>query len=824
MIFAHQVTPSSPAGHPTGGRLVSTEGKTLPLRHAHLEARAEGGLARSVLTQRFVNPYAEPLHVTYLLPLPSDGAVSGFSFTLGETKIVGEVDTKHRARERFETALSQGRTAALLEQDRSSLFTQEVGNIPPGAEVVAEIIVDQKLRWLEEGAWEFRFPTVVGPRYQGAPGRVPDAAKLEVPVSEKGVSARSSLAFLIADACRGNIESPSHRVRSEQDGTDTSIRFEESRLDRDVVVRWPVATPDVGASISFARPTDSRHEGKAYGLLTLVPPKKSKTSISRDLTLLLDTSGSMGGRPLDQLKRVALALIETLGADDRLEMIEFSSRPSRFKPEPIVATPDGKRAAAKWIKSLRAGGGTEMHTAVLEALRSLRPDAQRQVVLMTDGFIGFEREITDTLMTKLPPNVRLHTVGVGSAPNRSLTEPAARAGRGVELIVGLDEDPDRAAHRLTVRTSQPLVTDVRIEGSALLEVAPRQMPDLFAGCPALISLALRPEGGELFVEGNAADGSFSHRIVVPAQTLGAGNHAVCTRFGREKVEDLEMMLSAGQSGIDAQIETTGLTFQIATRLTSWIATTEHATVDPSSQKRREDQPHELPHGTSIEGLGLRTSSLGVDGFADELMSLEEAPLMQSADMPSFGAGGMPPTGAPPSPSSKSKPRRRARAEQKKSRRGILPRIFGGRSEDAPADEEEVVDESPRMPEPASAPAPEEAPLVKGAFTGEEQVLDDEEIAEGRARADESARVRTGRAVVLEVSDEGIRCHVDIGKIRGADTIRIVRNGTVVWEGSLSSLRVDGTEVASATQWLECVIQLDGHFAVNVGDIVEAFSA
>lgn len=814
MIFAHQVTPSTPSGNPTGGRLVSTEGKTLPLRHAHLEARAEGGLARSVLTQRFVNPYAEPLHVTYLLPLPSDGAVSGFSFTLGETKIVGEVDTKHRARERFETALSQGRTAALLEQDRSSLFTQEVGNIPPGAEVVAEIIVDQKLRWLEEGAWEFRFPTVVGPRYQGAPGRVPDAAKLEVPVSEKGVSARSSLAFLIADTCRGNIESPSHRVRSEKDGEETAVRFDEARLDRDVVVRWPVATPDVGASITFARPTDSRHEGKAYGLLTLVPPKAPKSSISRDLTLLLDTSGSMGGRPLDQLKRVALALIETLGADDRLEMIEFSSRPSRFKPEPIVATPDGKKAAAKWVKSLRAGGGTEMHTAVLEALRSLRPDAQRQVVLMTDGFIGFEREITDTLMKKLPPNVRLHTVGVGSAPNRSLTEPAARAGRGVELIVGLEEDPDRAAHRLTVRTSQPLVTDVRIEGSALLEVAPRQMPDLFAGCPALISLALRPEGGELFIEGNAAEGSFSHRIAVPAQTLGAGNHAVCTRFGREKVDDLEMMLSAGCSGIDAQIEATGLAFQIATRLTSWIATTEHATVDPSSKTRHEDQPHELPHGTSIEGLGLRTSSLGVDGFADELMDLEEATVVSA---PMFGA----PAGPPP-PASKPKPRRRARAERKKSKGGILNRMFGGRRDDAPADmdDAEVADEASKIAE----PAPEEAPIVRGAFTGEEQILDEKEVAERRKSEDKRVRARTGRAVVLEVRADGIRCQVDIGKLRRSDTIRIVRNGTVVWEGTLSSLQLDGADVPSATQWLECVIRLDGTFDVKVGDVVEAYSA
>ena len=51
------------------------------------------------------------------------------------------------------------------------MFTQEIGNIPPGEELIVEVSVDQRLRWLDEGAWEWRFPTVVAPRYLGEPGR-----------------------------------------------------------------------------------------------------------------------------------------------------------------------------------------------------------------------------------------------------------------------------------------------------------------------------------------------------------------------------------------------------------------------------------------------------------------------------------------------------------------------------------------------------------------------------------------------------------------------------------------------------------------------------
>src|SRR5687768_10482502 len=60
----------------TGGRLVSADGRELPLQSVHLAAEAGGGIARVVLTQRFANPFDQPLEVRYLLPLPSDGAVS----------------------------------------------------------------------------------------------------------------------------------------------------------------------------------------------------------------------------------------------------------------------------------------------------------------------------------------------------------------------------------------------------------------------------------------------------------------------------------------------------------------------------------------------------------------------------------------------------------------------------------------------------------------------------------------------------------------------------------------------------------------------------
>ncbi len=590
-----------------GAQLVAPDGRALPLLSAALLADAEGGVARVVVEQRFRNPYPEPLAVTYSLPLPADGAVSGFSFRIGGRRVVGEIDRKKEARERYERALVEGRTAAILEQDRSSLFTQEIGNIPPGEEIVAEISVDQRLRWLEEGAWEWRFPTVVAPRYLGEPGRVPDAARVMQDVSELPLPARISLACRIHDSIADGRrpESPSHAIDAvrREDGVWVELR-DSVRLDRDVVVRWAVATPKVGISLATGR-----RAGAGYGLLTVVPPSSEAglRPVSRDLIVLLDTSGSMGGEPLDQARRVVSALIDTLREGDQLELIEFSSAARRWKSEPVSATASARREAQGWLRGLRASGGTEMRTGILTALGALRPWSQRQVVLVTDGQIGFESQVVAAICDRLPASARLHTVGVGSAVNRSLTGPAARAGRGIEVVVGLGEDPERAADRLVARTTDPLLVELSVTGDALIEHAPRRLPDLFAGAPALIGVALRAGGGELQVRGRTAAGSFEQRIHVRPIAAESGSQAVVALFGREAVEDRELELAAGGDlrDINAAVERLGLDFQIATRLTSWVAVSHGETVDPRDALRRERMPHEIPHGASVEGLGLR---------------------------------------------------------------------------------------------------------------------------------------------------------------------------------------------------------------------------
>jgi Ca-activated chloride channel family protein len=315
----------------------------------------------------------------------------------------------------------------------------------------------------------------------------------------------------------------------------------------------------------------------------------------------------MLGGPLDPARRVAAALVESLGSDDLLVLIVFGDEARRWQQGAMSATAQNRAAAHAWLQALRASGGTDMTAGILEALAALRPDAQRQVVLVTDGQIGFESEVLSQICARLPGSSRLHTVGVGSAVNRALTGPAARAGGGVEVVIGLGEDPERASARVLRRTARPIVTELSVGGSALVQLAAATPADLFAGAPALLPVQLRAEGGELLVRGRTATGVWEERIAVAPIAAGEGQPGLVALWARERVADRELRLATGgdRASLDAEIEGLGIGFQIATRLTSFVAISDAIDVDPAAPSRSEVMPHMLPHGMSAAGLGLR---------------------------------------------------------------------------------------------------------------------------------------------------------------------------------------------------------------------------
>src|SRR5690606_6213747 len=163
---------------------------------------------------------------------------------------------------------------------------------------------------------------------------------------------------------------------------------------------------------------------------------------------------------------------------------------------------------------------------------------------------------------------------------------------------------------------------------------PARLPDLFASAPALISLKLAPEGGDLVVRGRTAEGTWEQRLRVDPIASGTDNPALAALYGREAVEDCELRIQAGgdRSELEREIERLGLAHQISPRLTSWVAVGENRQVDPGAPTRRSVVPHELPYGTSAEGFGLR-SALPVLSMSDATLAVGGVPIPRAPAMP-----------------------------------------------------------------------------------------------------------------------------------------------------------------------------------------------
>ncbi|MEG4966297.1 VIT domain-containing protein [Microcoleus sp. B6-A1] len=151
-----------------GGLFVKTQNTTseqvFPLKQTEVKAKIAGNISRVEVVQKFENPFPESIEAVYIFPLPDEAAVDDMEIKIGSRTIKADIKRREEALEIYEQARKQGRSAGLLEQERSNIFTQSLANIKPGEKIEVTIRYTESLKFAG-GDYEFVFPMVVGPRY-----------------------------------------------------------------------------------------------------------------------------------------------------------------------------------------------------------------------------------------------------------------------------------------------------------------------------------------------------------------------------------------------------------------------------------------------------------------------------------------------------------------------------------------------------------------------------------------------------------------------------------------------------------------------------------
>ncbi len=588
------------------------------LRHTDVQAEVTGFASSVVVTQEFENPFRESVEAVYVFPLPDDAAVDEMSLTVGSRVIRATIQKRQEARRRYERAKQQGRHAALLDQERPNIFTQSVANLLPGEKVKVTLRYVAPLRY-DDGVYTFNFPMVVGPRYvpgtplQGEPqgtgtrpdtDQVPDASRISPPASRTGRDVSVSLRVNAGSPLEA-ISSVSHRLQLERTSSESAV-VTLDRADhipnRDLVVRWTVA----GARKQVAL-LASGGPGGAFALMLTPEAREANAEIlPKEMVFVIDTSCSMAGAPLEAAKRAMSSAIEQMNPDDTFMLIDFADRASSFSPRPLPYSPRNVAHALGYLSALPASGGTNQLEGIRLALgRPQEPGHLRTVLLLTDGFIGNEREIFAET-ERLLGDSRLFALGIGGSANHYLLSRLSQLGRGFYQYLRPDEDPQAAVERFVRRIQRPLLTDIEVDwgGLEVTDVLPSRIPDLFDAQPLLLLGRYRsPGAGTVTLRGRMGGRKVELRSQVSFPKEATQGDALKTMWARARIEELDLSRHEGNSDAPRQIEALGLEHHLVTEFTSLIAEEQERTSAPATRTVAEPTDEEEENAEGGEEAG-----------------------------------------------------------------------------------------------------------------------------------------------------------------------------------------------------------------------------
>jgi len=508
VFFYPQTTASAQGGISSGAlTVVDSSGKAkavCPLKHTDVKAEISGFISRVVVTQQFENPFKEKIEAVYTFPLPQNAAVDDMTMIVGERTIRGKILPREEAQAVYDAAKSSGKVASLLDQERPNIFTQSVANILPGNEIKITISYVETLTYVN-GAYEFVFPMVVGPRYvPGSPtgqrqgngfapdtNRVPDASRITPTSPPPAMRSGHDISLdvtLDAGLILDDVNSKTHLVDIERtDAHSARLHLREGSTipNKDFVLRYDVA----GRAIQDALLTHRSDKG-GYFTLILQPPDRVTAEDVRpkELVFVLDTSGSMQGFPIEKAKETMKLALDSLYPSDTFNLITFAGDTEILFSKPVPATRANLNKAQAFLNSRSGSGGTEMMTAIKAALEPSDDQSHIRIVcFMTDGYVGNDMEIISEVQKH--PNARVFSFGIGGSVNRFLLDKMAEAGRGEVEYVDLNDDGSAAARRFHERVRNPLLTDISIDWNNLpvADVYPQRIPDLFGAKPLVLT-------------------------------------------------------------------------------------------------------------------------------------------------------------------------------------------------------------------------------------------------------------------------------------------------------------------------------------------------
>jgi len=560
----------------TSGMMMSFNKSTgeyhsLQLVETNYQVDVYGLLATITLEQSFYNARDEWItEGVYAFPMADKSAVYRLRMTIGDRVIEGEIHEKKQAEQIYEQAKAEGLTATMVKQHRPNIFTSDIANIGPGEVVSVEITYQMSLRY-DQLFYELRLPMAIKPRY------IPPGHDAGLPLTGGVIDHHQRVIRVNLDAGFDvqELKSIYHNVNIDQQFDTHQIELADSQLydANDFVLRWFPRREQTPKAAYFSEIKD----GFEYSLLMVLPPAiTQKSAKPRNMTFIMDTSGSMHGMALEQSKDALLYALSELDQDTWFNVIDFDSNAKVLFPGSKPATPDNISKALDFVDGFSSDGGTNMAPALQIAMQreNYKAGYLNQIIFMTDGSVGNEAMIFDQIAQDIG-DARLFTIAIGPAPNNYFMSKAAMFGKGTYThIASLDEVNASMGH-LFAQLARPALTDVAVTwNTADVVQSPSVIPDLYMDQPLVITSKTplnKSTGRPAFVvSGLNQNKTWSESLTLnqDGQTTG-----IARLWARNKVEEMtdDLMLGGDYELLKQDIIDLALDHHLITEFTALVA-------------------------------------------------------------------------------------------------------------------------------------------------------------------------------------------------------------------------------------------------------------
>ena len=588
---------------------------SFPLKSTDVNVSIQGIIADTYVVQTYANEGNKPINASYIFPASTKVTVHGMQMQIGNQTVTAVIKEKEEAKQEFETAKSEGKSASMLSEERANVFTMDVANIMPGDEVRIELHYTE-LIMPTEGVYQFVYPTVVGPRYVSPAlddtgtreewTGIPYLANGSAPSDTYNIHVSVSTGVPIAE-----LTSSSHDIIIQEKGdtmADVGLKDPSDYAgNRDFILNYKLTGEQINTGL-----ITSKGEKENFFMLMVQPPEHCQTDEipPREYIFVLDVSGSMSGFPLETAKGLIYNLVSGLRETDCFNLILFSGTSLKMADRSVPATQENISKAACLIKEQTGTGGTELAEALEDALDTppMR-GVSRNIVIISDGYISGEKEIFQIVNDHMN-QADFFSFGIGSAVNRYLIEGIASIGQGEPFIATDTGEASKIADQFRTYIQSPVLTDIKVsfDGFDTYDVEPAVIPTLYAKKPIVLLGKWRGEAaGTIQIEGMTGKGKYSQTISVADAMIGE-NNAVGYLWARKRVERLtDYGQETDSDAVKKEVTQIGLDYHMITPYTSFIAVLD-VVRNPEGDATDVDQPLPLPLEVSDLAVGYRVGS------------------------------------------------------------------------------------------------------------------------------------------------------------------------------------------------------------------------